>query len=401
MALGIRWSIPVSSEDAKRTPVRRLGRWVLIAALCAGTTAACSGDDDDASSGDGAPPGLAVGLDALQVLAAHNAYHLEGEEALLDAITDNLPELTPTIEYSHPPLTEQLELGLRSFELDVFEDPEGGRYGAPVAQQLLGLEPIDPAMQEPGLKVFHIQEVDYRTTCLTFVSCLSELETWSDANPDHLPLVIHLEAKDGEIPDPLDLGFVQPIPVSERTFTTIEDEIRSVLDDEQIVTVADVQGEGASLRAAIEADGWPDVDDLRGRFVFVLDDHGAKRDIYRGLYPDTLDRLIFVDAQPPEDDAAFTVLNDPIADGDRIRELVAMGYLVRTRADADTAEARTGDTTRREAAFDSGAQIVSTDFEVADERWPDYVVDLPGDGPARCNPVSAPDGCDDAAFADG
>ena len=98
------------------------------------------------------------------MLAAHNAYHLEGEPALLDAITDNLPELTPTIEYSHPTLTEQLDLGLRSFELDLFEDPDGGRYGAPVAQALLGLEPIDPVMQEPGFKVFHIQEVDYRST---------------------------------------------------------------------------------------------------------------------------------------------------------------------------------------------------------------------------------------------
>jgi Phosphoinositide phospholipase C, Ca2+-dependent len=369
--------------------------------LLIGVVAACSGggDDDAAPSPDAEAP--SIGLDEIQVLAAHNAYHLEGEEPLLNAITDNLPEVTPTIEYSHPTLTEQLELGLRSFELDLFEDPEGGRYGAPKAQTLLGLEPIDPVMQEPGFKVFHIQEVDYRSTCLTFVACLTELDTWSQDHPDHVPLVIHLEAKDGTIPDPIGLGFVQPIPVSDGTFTAIEDEIRSVLDDEQLVTVADVQGETDTLRAAVEADGWPAVDDLRGRFVFVLDDHDAKREIYRTLYPDTLDRLIFVDAQPPDDDAAFTVINDPIADGDRIRELVAMGYLVRTRADADTAEARTGDTTRREAAFASGAQIVSTDYEVEDPRWPRFVTDLPGDGPARCNPVSAPDDCDDDAFADG
>ena len=68
---------------------------------------------------------------------------------------------------------------------------------------------------------------------------------------------------------------------------------------------------------------------------------------------------------------------------------------------ADTAEARTGDTTRRDAAFASGAQIVSTDYEVEDPRWPGFVTDLPGDGPARCNPVSAPEGCEDAAFDDG
>ena len=381
------------------TAVRRRAGGVLIGAALL-LALACSdngGDGDDASRDEEPVP---VGLDEIQVLAAHNAYHLEGEKPLLAAITDAMPELTPTIEYSHPTLTEQLELGLRSFELDLFEDPEGGRYAAPKAVELLGLEPIDPDMEEPGFKVFHIQEVDYRTTCLSFVVCLSELEGWSLDHPDHLPLVIHLEAKDGVIPDP-GFGFVQPIPVTEGTFTAIEEEIRSVLDDEQLVTVADVQGDADTLRTAVEVDGWPDVDDLRGRFVFVLDDHGAKRDLYRSLHPDTLDRLIFVDAQPPEDDAAFTVLNDPIADGDRIRELVAMGYLVRTRADADTAEARTGDTARREAAFASGAQLVSTDYERADPRWPGFVTDLPGDAPARCNPVSGPDGCEDDRFADG
>ena len=373
---------------------------LLVAALVA-NLAACS--DDDSADTDASPESdiTAVGLDEIQMLAAHNAYHVEGEAPLLKAIDDNLPELTPTIEYSHPTLTDGLDLGVRSFELDLFEDPEGGRYGAPKAQQILGLEAIDPVMQEPGFKVFHIQEVDYRSRCLTFVLCLTELDEWSQDNPDHLPIVIHLEVKDGAIADPLNLGFVQPIPTTEETFTAVEDEIHSVLDDEQIVTVGEVQGEADTLRAAIEDHGWPDVDDLRGRFVFVLDDHGAKRDLYRGLYPDTLDRLIFVDAQPPEDDAAFTVLNDPLADGDRIRELVEMGYLVRTRADADTVEARSGDTSRRTAAFASGAQLVSTDYEVEDARWPGFVTDLPGDGVARCNPVSAPDDCDDADLADG
>lgn len=383
--------------------MRRLGRAQLIGALVAAALAmaACSGDDGAGGGGtDGtsttAEAAPAPGLHEVQILAAHNAYHLEPEPVLAQAITDNLPELTPTIEYSHPTLTEQLDLGLRSFELDVFEDPDGGRYATPAAVDILGLDPIDPVMLEPGLKVFHIQEVDYRSTCLTFEACLHELRDWSDAHPEHLPIVIHLEAKDGEIPDPLELDFVQPPPVSEDTFVTIEAEVRAVLGDDDLVTVGEVQGEAATLREAVEADGWPSVDDLRGRFVFVLDDSGVKRDLYRSLHPDTRDRLIFVSAQPPDDDAAFTVINDPVADGDRIQELVALGYLVRTRADADTVEARSGDTTRREAAFASGAQIISTDYEVEDPRFPGYVVTMPGGGVARCNPVSAPPGCDPA-----
>jgi hypothetical protein len=379
--------------------VGRLERRVLIGLLATAlaAAAACGGgsDDDADTTSTTVPPGPPVRLDEIQVLAAHNAYHLLGEAPLLQAITDNLPALTPTIEYEHPTLTEQLDLGLRSFELDVFEDPDGGLYGAPKAQALLGLAPIDPVMQERGFKVLHIQEVDYRSSCLTFVACLEELEVWSDGHPGHLPLNVQIEAKDGAIDDPLNLGFVQPIPVSEGTFTALEAEIRSVLDDDQLVTVGDVMGDHDTLWEAIEADGWPDIADLRDRFFFTLDDRSPKRDLYRAIHDDMRDRLIFVAAEEPDPDAGFSVLNDPVADGPKIKALVAKGYLVRTRTDADTAEARTGDTTRRTAAFASGAQIVSTDYEREDPKFPGYVTVLPGGGPARCNPVSAPPDCED------
>ena len=87
-------------------------------------------------------------------------------------------------------------------------------------------------------------------------------------------------------------------------------------------------------------------------------------------------------------------LNDPVADGERIRQLVADGYVVRTRADADTAQARTGDTTQRDAALASGAQWVSTDYPVPDERFgTGYAAGIPGGRPGRCNPVTARPGC--------
>jgi hypothetical protein len=67
---------------------------------------------------------------------------------------------------------------------------------------------------------------------------------------------------------------------------------------------------------------------------------------------------------------------------------------VRTRADADTVQARTGDTTMRDAAITSGAQFVSTDYPVPDPRFgTGYMVEIPGGMPARCNPISAPAEC--------
>lgn len=100
-------------------------------------------------------------------------------------------------------------------------------------------------------------------------------------------------------------------------------------------------------------------------------------------------------------EAAFLKLNDPITDADAIRQAVADGYVVRTRADAGTAQARTGDATTRDAALESGAQWVSTDYPVDDARFPPaYVVAIPEGIPARCNPVRVPENCSSTAIED-
>ena len=95
------------------------------------------------------------------------------------------------------------------------------------------------------------------------------------------------------------------------------------------------------------------------------------------------------DAKQHLSEAAFMKRNDPLANPGDIESLVEQGYMVRTRADADTLPARSGDTTQRDAALSSGAHFVSTDYPVPNLDFSDYQVTLPGDGIARCNPVSA------------
>ena len=97
--------------------------------------------------------------------------------------------------------------------------------------------------------------------------------------------------------------------------------------------------------------------------------------------------------EPGEPDAAFIERNDgPAAE---IASLVRKGYLVRARTDSDTKQARTNDTSVRDAMIDSGAQLLSTDYPVNEPaRWPgNFVVTLPGNAVARCNPVDAPTDC--------
>lgn len=348
-----------------------------------------------AAGGPPSAPGAQVRLNEVQVLASHNSYHVEPEPVLLDALRGVIGAEADGLQYTHRAIAEELDAGVRQIELDVFvDDPGGGRYAEPKLVEPLGLDPVDPRLADPGLKVFHVQEVDYRSTCPTLVDCLTDVRDWSDGNPGHLPIVIQIEAKDGTIPDPLELGFVTPRPWDPGAFTELEAEIASVFPPARVITPGEVKGPARTLADAVRSRGWPWLRNARDQVMFVLDDTGAKREAYRTAVPDIDDRSIFVDVPPSDPDAGVMVVNDPIGDAERIRSLVEQGFLVRTRADADTIEARTGDTARREAAFASGAHFVSTDYVFPDERFATgYVVDLPGDDPARCNPVSARPSC--------
>jgi hypothetical protein len=89
-------------------------------------------------------------------------------------------------------------------------------------------------------------------------------------------------------------------------------------------------------------------------------------------------------------------MNDPIKDQERIKTLVKAGYLVRTRADADTKEAREGDYARFEAALSSGAQFISTDYYMEDkDLGTNYKIQLPGGNIARCNSIFVNQECED------
>jgi hypothetical protein len=340
-------------------------------------------------------------LNDLQVLGSHNSYKEPIDPPLFALLLElRSPARIRPLEYGHAPLRDQLDAGLRALELDVYYDPEGGRYASPRGFALLaerGLaasRPFDPEgeMRAPGMKVLHVQDLDFRSNCATLALCLRELRRWSDAHPRHLPIVVTMNAKDDALTG-VD-GVVEPLPFDAAAYDALDREILAILPRERLIVPDDVRGDRSTLREAVLANAWPTVDDARGRFLFVLDESGAKRDRYLAGHLSLRDRVLFVNAPPEADEAAFLILNEPIADGARIRELVKQGFVVRTRADADTREARSGETARRDAAFACGAQVVSTDYETPNPEFGSgYRVDLPGGGAARCNPVRVADPC--------
>ena len=174
------------------------------------------------------------------------------------------------------------------------------------------------------------------------------------------------------LPDPIDVTFVGPLEFGPDLMDDVDEEIRSVFPEGQPITPDDVRGDYSTLEEAVLDGNWPTLGETRGRVMCTYSVEG-------------------------EPEAAWFNVDNALEDGERNRELVEAGYLVRSRADEDTQQARDDDYTLPEAAFASGGQFVSTDYIVPDlDFGTDYQATVPGDYVGRCNPVTAPESCDSA-----
>jgi hypothetical protein len=326
-----------------------------------------------------------------QVIGSHNSYKLGVQPELLD-VMNAAGRRGDGIDYSHLSLVDQLNLGLRSLELDVCHDPDGGRYADPLGHRLLRLAGIEPwplpdpaAMSTPGFKLLHEPDFDFRSAPTRLEEALAMLKAWSRGRDGHAAIVVTMNCKQGST----GLPGSTPAPAFEtQTLRELDRLILATLGRDRLVVPDDVRGSASTLREAVLAGGWSRADS-RGRFIFVLDEGSAVRERYLAAFADLRGATFFTTASPPDDLAAFLVINDPVKSEVSIRERVREGYLVRTRADADTREARTNDRRRFEAAMRSGAHVISTDYYVPDRRRDErFVIRFEGGGFTRPNPVT-------------
>ncbi len=322
-------------------------------AVCSLASLALVGCDDE-------PKGSHLRLNELQALGTHNSYHL-----LTQAPAD------PALDYQHAPLPEQLDGGVRHFELDVHRDAVTG-----------------------DIAVYHIKSIDEGASCTTLAACLGAIRTWSDAHPDHHALFVLIEPKDDLARFAVDVG-QDPATYGELLWdghiADIEAVIRAAWPD-RLLTPSLVRGKAATLREAITTHGWPTIDATRGELAIVLNDEGALRTEYRNVQ----DPACFVFAEPSDDDAAFVKADNALEDPVRLAAALAAGFIARSRADGDTVV----DPDETSSALASGAQLISTDYPVArtDGVHPGYRIPWPGtpEHPSRCNPVTAPPDCVDS-----
>ncbi len=321
-------------------------RWLtalLLAALTLATSLAGCLTQEQAEIADPTPE---LRMNHIQVKGTHNSYHIRpfGSDFLSN------------YNYTHAPLATQAEeLGVRQFELDVWYVP--------------GV----------GLRVYH-NPYDSVTTCSAFTDCLQDLKNWSDENPQHVPLWILVEPKDLEwVVDGINL------------FEEIEMDIDKIWQRERRIEPDDVRNGRSTLRRAVTENGWPLLDDVRGKAAFALLDKGGIRDAYLERNDGLINATMFAIVDEDDPAAALISWTQPVNKQDAIQSAVEEGFLVRTRPDSDTVEAQENNYTRFEAALASGAHFISTDFPGNDDSV-EYQIWIP-DGPVACNPLVSPNGC--------
>ncbi len=297
-------------------------------------------------------------LNEIQAIGSHNSYHVAPPRELMEIIVKT-HKGAAAWDYTHPPLADQLDMGVRQFELDIFADPQGGLFAKPLALTLakaarLGPFPFDAAaFARPGYKVLHVPDIDFGTTVPLLRGALREMKAWSDGHPRHLPVMILLECKDKPRP-PLP---TRPVPLARALLLELEKEILAEIPADRLLKPDDIRGQEPSLREAVTKLGWPALETLRGKFIFCMDNTDEVRDRYLEGNPTLEGRLLFVSAPDSgHPAAAWFKCNDPVREQEKIRALVKAGFLVRTRTDTNRPDER-----MKAAAFASGAQWLSTD----------------------------------------
>ncbi|MCC9043684.1 phosphatidylinositol-specific phospholipase C1-like protein [Myroides sp. M-43] len=365
-------------------------------------------------------------INQIQVLGTHNSYAEPVDPNLLDYVSkivdqskgkllekmskeqlDFFNEYHPnqisfkeSLFYEHPSFEVQLDSGLRSLELDVYYDSTGNRYTNPAGYEYLksvGVKQLathnTTDLDKPGFKVLHMADVDFRSKYPTLKLALQSIKKWSDHNADHAPLFIMIEAKDSNWP--LFKNPTEVLKYDERAFDLLDQEIVDIIGRDKLITPDDLRGSYKTLKQAMANNNWPLMSESKGKVLFMLlpstggVNQGESAYVYNR--PNLEGRIMFVQSKPTDSYGVFLLLDNAIVRQEDIKEYVSKGYLVRTRSDIDTYEAKVNDDTRAKAAFSSGAQVISTDFFSKDHNpyRSGYFIELPDNlKQVRINPVN-------------
>lgn len=268
-------------------------------------------------------------LNEVKFLASHNSYKKSGSliGRLFVGLGDSFKE-AKSMKYEYKNITEQLQQGIYSFEFDL-------------------------RLRGKKFEVTHVPIVDNSSTMVDFEQGLKEIKFFLDKSGNSFPLVIILEIKD-------DYTFLDRKlkSIKSEDLINLEDLIKTIFED-KVYTTSDMLGNYSSLMDRVNDIGWPKIDELKNKALFVLHagkhadtfsdpNYSSKQVLFTSTYGDL-----------ETSDSPFIIHNS--LDVKRINELVDKGYIVRTRI-GDTLGFTDSDFKK---ALDSNAQILTSDFTIA------------------------------------
>jgi hypothetical protein len=143
-----------------------------------------------------------------------------------------------------PSLLDQLDAGVQGLELDIhYERLTGIFYN------------------------LHIPAVDSKSSCYCVSDCFAEVNDFQSRNPAHLPIIFVIEPKyDGELD-----GICQRGRSDAQILLLLENMLSNIVGGKsKVVSPSAVQRNYSSLQEAIDHDGWPSLQESRGKVMFYF-----------------------------------------------------------------------------------------------------------------------------------
>lgn len=282
-------------------------------------------------------------LSKIKVIGSHNSYKKAMKPEVYQMLLEKTNEVT-SLEYEHIAIEDQLKLGLRNLEIDIWKDSKGGKYHNPKSIEISNSDyEWSKEMMLPGYKVFHMPDYDCETHQPSFIKNLDNLKKWSDENPNHETVFITLELKDSNKDKTTKFDYNDVVEINNL--------IKNKLGENKLISPHELKREKGKVI-------WPAIDQSKGKFVWIIDNTDYRLDLFDKI--DSKDSYVFLNVSDVHPKSGCMILNDP--ENPKIKEYADRGFIIRTRADSGTLEARNNDYSRFETAKNSGAQIITTDY---------------------------------------
>lgn len=285
-------------------------------------------------------------LNELQFMGTHNSYKMKASpiSKIINHFTAGVIENkddTTLYDYVFEPISNQLDSGIRSFELDILANKNG------------------------TFPCSHHAFFDNASSCLNFELAVKELKLWSDANPDHMPITVLVELKNWLLPIPGTKDF------DVETMRALDKIIREAAGD-SLYRPADMLKDCETMQQALDVNGWPTLSDVKGKIMFILHPDSITEDYIssdmtmqsQSFFPmlkgdmKVSNAELKTNTETWQNNVIMFMCNSPVEQFEDIKALKSAGYFVRTRSDSY----RNFDSENISAAIASGANIISSDY---------------------------------------